>query len=95
MDIDSMVDIIQSDLNRQGSYDRYPIRFLSMKLSNGTSNYLMKLRTKVEALAKNCVEILDFQNFLLHDDGWITIDRFRKKVYALDSDKSYIIVGFI
>lgn len=88
MDIDYLLDIIGNDYERGGSYDRYPVRFLSMRYEQGTSNSLIKLQQNLKA------EIFDIKDLLPHEDAWITADKLRKAIYSLDSKKSYIVIGF-
>lgn len=89
MDINYLVDLIKKDLDRGGSYDRYPVRFLSMRYEEGTSDTLIKLQTKL-----NAVDIFDVKDILPHEDAWITVDNIRKTIYALDRTKNYIVIGF-
>lgn len=89
-----IIEAIKNDLNRQGSYDRYPVRFFTMKYAKNTANMLMKLRAEIKAVSLNSIEIVDLKDFLPHEDGWITVDNFRNHITNLEFDKSYIIVGF-
>ena len=65
-----------------------------MNLSGNSSNELMELRNTLNTISKGTVEIVDIQKYLPHENGWITEDRFRNIIYSLDTDKSYIFVGF-
>lgn len=94
MDITSILESIKSDLERKGSYDRYPVRFFSMKYAEDTANNIMKLRSEIEKISTNTVEIVDIKDFLPHEDGWVTVDNFRNHINGLDNSKSYVIVGF-
>lgn len=94
MDISDILDTINSDLMRKGSYDRYPIRFFSIKYAEDTANNLMKLRSEIENVSGKSVEIIDIRDFLPHEDGWVTIDNFRNQINKLEFNKNYIIVGF-
>lgn len=89
MDVSNLLGLIESDLKRDGSYDRYPVRFISMKYEAGVSNALIILQQRM----KN-VELFDIKDLLPHEDAWITTDRFLKAVRSLDMRKSYIIMGF-
>lgn len=94
MESSSILDAIKNDLDRQGSYDRYPVRFFSMKYASDTANVIMKLRSDIEIINLSNVEIIDVKDFLPHEDGWVTVDNLRNHIDNLDMNKSYIIVGF-
>lgn len=89
MEINSLVEMIKEDLERSGSYDRYPVRFFSMKYERGTSESLIQLRHRLDG-----VEFFDIRNLLPHEDAWITTDRFVSALQELDCRKSYMVVGF-
>lgn len=89
MDINSLIGLIKNDLGRDGSYDRYPVRFMSMKYEEGTADALIQLQMKL-----NGVEIVDIKDMLPHEDAWITADHLRKDLYNLDISKSFIVMGF-
>lgn len=94
MYLEELAESIKKDLLKDKSYDRYPVRFFSMNLSGNSSNELMELRNTLNTVSKCTVEIVDIQKYLPHENGWITEDRFRNIIYSLDTDKSYIFVGF-
>lgn len=94
MSISEMLDSIKIDMELQGSYDRYPVRFFSMKYAKDTATSIMRLRSEIEKMSGFSVEIIDIKDFLPHEDGWITVDNFRNHIYELDFSRSYIIVGF-
>lgn len=94
MYLEELAESIKKDLLKDKSYDRYPVRFFSMNLSGNSSNELMELRNTLNTISKGTVEIVDIQKYLPHENGWITEDRFRNIIYSLDTDKSYIFVGF-
>lgn len=94
MYLEELAESIKKDLLRDKSYDRYPVRFFSINLSTSSVNELMELRNTLNTVSEIPVEIIDIQNFLPHENGWITLDRFRDLIYNLDKDKSYIVVGF-
>ena len=89
MDISNLVNLISNDLERDGSYDRYPVRFLSIRYEKGISDEIIQLKNQL----KN-VKIIDVKDMLTYDDAWITVDSFRKKIYDLDQTKSFIVIGF-
>lgn len=94
MYLEELAESIKKDLLRDKSYDRYPVRFFSINLSINSAKELMQLRNTLNTISEIPVEIVDIQNYLPHENGWITIDRFRDLIYNLDKDKSYIVVGF-
>lgn len=89
MDVSNLLGLIENDLERDGSYDRYPVRFISMKYEVGVSNTLIKLQQQIDN-----VELYDIKDLLYHEDGWIPSDRFYKAMQSLDKRKNYIIMGF-
>lgn len=89
MDISSLLEIINSDRKREGAYDRYPVRFISMKYEAGVSDVLIKIQQSIKD-----VELFDIKELLPHEDAWITADKFRKEIFLLDKKRSYIIIGF-
>lgn len=89
MEIDSLIDAVKKDLNRDGAYDRYPIRFLSIKYEDETANNIIKLQMNLEN-----VDIYDIKDLLSHEDAWITPDRLCNAVHNLETNKSFIVVGF-
>lgn len=89
MDIEALINLIKSDSEKGGSYDRYPVRFMSMRYEEGTSTALMKLQQNISN-----AEFFDIQNILPYEDAWITTDHLRKAIYNLDPSKNHIIVGF-
>lgn len=89
MDVISLVDNINNDLLRNGSYDRYPVRFFSMSYDEGTSDSIIHLQKKLDS-----IDIFDIKDILPHEDAWITADNLRKNIYELDKFKSFIVIGF-
>ncbi len=89
MDVNSLIELIKTDMERDGSYDRYPVRFLSMKYEAGVSDVLIKVQQNI----KN-IELFDIKDLLRHEDAWITTDRLRKAIDSLNAKKSFIVVGF-
>lgn len=94
MYLKTLTESIKLDLLKDKSYDRYPVRFFSMNLSINSAKELMELKSALNEISEYPIEIVDFQNFLPHENGWITVDKFRNCIYSLDADKSYIVVGF-
>lgn len=89
MNIEVLLNFIKQDAEKGGSYDRYPVRFMSMRYEEGTSAALMKLRQNIPN-----AEFFDIQNILPYDDAWITTDHLRKAIYNLGTENNHIIVGF-
>lgn len=89
MDISSLVELIKSDMERDGSYDRYPVRFFSMKYEEGTADALIQLQIQLSG-----VEFFDIKDLLPHEDAWFTTDYLTKAIHSLSSMTSYIVVGF-
>lgn len=89
MNVEALLNLIKQDAEKGGSYDRYPIRFMSMRYEEGTSAALMKLQQKIPN-----ADFFDIQKILPYEDAWITTDNLRKAIYNLDPAKNHIIVGF-
>lgn len=89
MNVEALLNLIKQDAERSGSYDRYPIRFMSMRYEDGTSAALMKLRQNIPN-----TDFFDIQKILPYEDAWITTNYLRRAIYSLDPLKNYIIVGF-
>lgn len=47
MNVEALLNLINQDTEKGGSYDRYPIRFMSMRYEEGTSAALMKLQQNI------------------------------------------------
>lgn len=94
MYLEELMEAIKEDLLRDKSYDRYPVRFFGMNLSSNSANELLELKNNLNSVNEYHVEIIDIQNYLPHENGWINIDRFRNIIYGLEKNKSYIVVGF-
>ena len=91
MDISSLVQLIKNDSIRDGAYDRYPVRFLSLKYEEGVSDAIIQLQLQLQMEG---LEIFDVRKMLPHNDAWVTVERFIKTMDKLDSCKYYIVVGF-
>ena len=89
MDITLLTELMDEDLRKNGAYDRYPVRFFSMKYESGVSDTLIQIQKFL-----NGVEFFDINDQLPHEDGWITKDHFSKMIYGLESQKSFIVMGF-
>lgn len=89
MSIGSLSEDIKMDLEKNGSYDRYPVRFLSVRYDEKTSDTLMQLKKQMTG-----VELFDIRNILPSEDGWITPQELKSNLNNLDTTKSYMVVGF-
>lgn len=89
MGIDSLIEEVKKDFDRDGAYDRYPIRFLSLKYEDETANNIIKLQINL-----GNVDIYDIKDLLSHEDAWITPDRLCNAIHNLEPSKSFIVVGF-
>lgn len=89
MDIHDLSEWVKSDIDRGGTYDRYPVRFFSVKYERGVSEKLIQLQQCSGA------EIFDIKKLLPHEDAWISPSSLRQTLYeSLSPLKSYIVVGF-
>lgn len=89
MDITTLVELMKSDLARNGTYDRYPVRFFSIKYEGGISDTFIQLQRQLRN-----VEIYNLTDCLPHEEGWLSTIQLIKKIKELDVRKSFIIVGF-
>lgn len=94
MEISELKDKLSEDFNRIGSYDRYPVRFFSMSFDENTSNSIIDINKYVKkaSYSKDC-EIIDFKDWLRHDDAWITKEMALYRLNRLEKSKNYIVVG--
>ena len=44
MDITMLTELMDKDLRKSGAYDRYPVRFFSMKYERGVSDTLIQIK---------------------------------------------------
>ncbi len=89
MNISSLVELLKNDSIREGAYDRYPVRFLSMKYEEGVSDDIIQLQIQMGGL-----EVFDVKNILVHDDAWVTVENFINSIKQLNQYKNYIVIGF-
>lgn len=89
MDVGSLAELIEKDNIRGGAYDRYPVRFFSMKYEEGVLDTLIQLQGRVEGL-----EIFDVKDVLVHEDAWITIEGFIKAIEKRNCIRNCMVVGF-
>lgn len=89
MDIGSLVELMKKDSIRDGAYDRYPVRFLSMKYEEGVSDDIIQLQIQLGGL-----EVFDIKDILVHDDAWVTVENFINAIRQLNKYKNYIVIGF-
>lgn len=94
MEICELLDRISNDFNKTGSYDRYPVRFFCLPFDENTSNVLIDINKHVKNSSQlKCCEIIDFKNWLRHEDAWITKEYVLNKIRSLENSKNYIVVG--
>ena len=62
MDITALVELMKSDLARNGTYDRYPVRFFSIKYEGGISDTFIQLQRQLRN-----VEIYNLTDCLPHE----------------------------
>lgn len=89
MNISSLVELLKNDSIREGAYDRYPVRFLSMKYEEGVSDDIIQLQIQMGGL-----EVFDVKDILVHDDAWVTVENFINSIKQLNQYKDYIVIGF-
>lgn len=89
MDISSLVELLENDRIRDGAYDRYPVRFFSMRYEEGVSDDIIQLQIQVEGL-----EVFDVKDILVHDDAWVTVEDFINSIKQLNQHQNYIVIGF-
>lgn len=89
MDISSLVELLKNDSIRDGAYDRYPVRFLSMKYEEGVSDDIIQLQIQMGGL-----EVFDVKDILVHDDAWVTVENFINSIKQLNQYKNHIVIGF-
>lgn len=89
MDISSLVELLKNDSIRDGAYDRYPVRFLSMKYEEGVSDDIIQLQIQMGGL-----EVFDVKDILVHDDAWVTVENFINSINQLNQYKNHIVIGF-
>jgi len=95
-----IIKLILDDKKKSNTYDRYPIRFLFMKLSQNSEEELIDLIKELTDLSKNeanhvnDIQFINLHNLLSFDDGWITKSHLLNFISSLDPRKDYIITGF-
>jgi hypothetical protein len=94
MFIDEFLNLAEIDFKLEGSYNRYPVRFISIKFNKETENNIIEMCKYIqkESPLNNC-KIVDFQSWLNHDEGWFSVDIILKKIKSLKKDCNYIIIG--
>lgn len=89
MDISSLVELMKNDSIRDEAYDRYPVRFLSMKFEKGVSDGIIQLQMQIDGL-----KVFDIKDILAYDDAWVTVESFINTIKKLNPYKNYILIGF-
>lgn len=95
-----IIDLILQDKKRANTYDRYPIRFLYMRLSEHSEDEIIDLINNLSELKLNPdnhindIQFINLHNLLSFEDGWITKSHLLNFVNSLDPKKDYFITGF-
>lgn len=94
MIIDEFSNLAEKDFKSDGSYNRYPVRFYSLEFNEKTENNIIEMCKYIqkESPLHNC-DIVDLQEWLNHDDAWLSIDIILKRIKSLDCELNYIIIG--
>ena len=73
-----IINLILEDKKKSNTYDRYPIRFLFMKLSQCSEDEIITLINGLSKLKDNPdnhindIQFINLHNLLSFEDGWIT-----------------------
>lgn len=89
MNINDYLELVNKDQIKEGSYDRYPVRFLSLNYDEGTASLIVQLQNRI----KN-VDIIDIKDYLPGPDGWITSGNLVDIIKKLKPKRNYILIGF-
>ncbi|MBD5583499.1 MAG: BREX-4 system phosphatase PglZ [Clostridia bacterium] len=95
-----LIKLIIDDKKKANTYDRYPIRFLFMRLSSTAEADLSNLISELVNLSKNKdnkinnIKFIDLYDLLSYEDGWISKSQILKYINELDPTKDYFITGF-
>lgn len=95
-----IINMILEDKKKANTYDRYPIRFLFMKLSENSEDEIISLINELNDLKINSdnhindIQFINLYNLLSFEDGWITKSHLLNFVNSLDPHKDYFITGF-
>lgn len=95
MDIDDLKSSIKMDMERSGSYDRYPTRFFAIPFDEKTADRVLEISKYIlEQCDGKKVEIIDFRDWLQNEDGWVTMQTVEANIRSLDENTNFIVVGF-
>lgn len=95
-----IIKLILEDKKKSNTYDRYPIRFLFMKLSETSEDEIIELITSLNSLSSepknhiNEIQYVNLHDLLSFEDGWITKSQLLNFITSLDPQKDYFITGF-
>ncbi len=81
------VSVLQEDKEKEGSYKRYPVRFIFLP----DTQFYEKL---ISHLANNGSEVVELSSLLKRDDGWIDYSMLFDIIKSFDKNKDYTVVGF-
>lgn len=96
---EDLIKLIIDDKKKINTYDRYPIRFLFMKLYKDTFKDITDLYDRLTKERNrnslfNPVEIIKLSDLLTFDDAWLTKQKLYDVVRQLNPQKDYLILGF-
>lgn len=100
MEQKEIIKLILEDKKKSNTYDRYPIRFLFMKLSETSEDEVIELITSLNSLSSepenhiNEIQYVNLHDLLSFEDGWITKSQLLNFITSLDPQKDYFITGF-
>lgn len=95
-----LIKLIIDDKKKANTYDRYPIRFLFMRLTETSEADISNLISELVRLSKNednrinDIKFIDLYQLLSYEDGWISKSQLLKFINDLDQTKDYFITGF-
>lgn len=95
-----IINLILEDKKKSNTYDRYPIRFLFMKLSECSEDEIITLINGLSELKDNPdnhindIQFINLHNLLSFEDGWITKSHLLNFINSLDPKKDYFVTGF-
>ncbi|MBQ4585185.1 MAG: BREX-4 system phosphatase PglZ [Clostridia bacterium] len=95
-----IIKLILDDKKKSNTYDRYPVRFLFMKLSQNSEDELITLVKELSKLSVdkgnhiNDIQFINLHTLLSFEDGWITKSHLLNFIASLNPNKDYIITGF-
>jgi hypothetical protein len=98
--VEDIMRLINNDKEKSNTYDRYPIRFIFMRLNKNTEQEVQEIITRLNykhAIKEpnyNEVLIVDIAKLITFQDGWITKSQLFSSIQHLNNENDYIILGF-